>query len=243
MKSKLITHPRKTCSDKMIFAAKTSPRCEDRGFKMQYPSMVLSIFLGLAFMFVQACSDSKPRLLNAKSYEVIGNEDTNFPGRERATYYIVANLDNEDAQTRAETVVKAVFDLHQKHGGDVISVFAVPGKYAIGKGAQYAYVHYSPDNGGFSGEQGWMWDINAVPDKVTEVQKQVMELWFLNVERHRGKDGLLDLKAEKDLKNFIRKKLNLNKDFSIHPYIGLFSNITFELNNGVLVEKKELVKK
>lgn len=146
---------------------------------------------------------SRPDLSQAQAYQVIGSRDTGFAGRDRVTVTVVAPAAKTSDQL-AQTAMQAAIDWQKEHRPDFVSVLLEPSAKAAGRGLAYVVADYSPDKGGVSGKDGWVWQVEATQEGALSAEDlEVLNLWYGNRSRFQTADGLTD---EPALEAFISKQ-------------------------------------
>lgn len=152
---------------------------------------------------------------DAKPYTSIKQEVGGFPGRVRVHYEIISP-DASNHEQFAQTAMRAAIDKWRETQAQVVYVMLNPSPNLIGTGDAYAIARYAPDGGGDSGDEGWMWSVEAMSRPYTEKEIDVAELWFSNREQYLEDDGILA--NEPELKAFIAEELGILEDEVRLPY-------------------------
>ncbi|WP_316347666.1 DUF4875 domain-containing protein [Desulfuromonas acetoxidans] len=167
-----------------------------------------AITMVLAILAVSMCTltNSQPEfdLSKAKSYAIIEKEDFSFPGRNRLGWVITSPA--RTFEERAQTAIKAAITLQKELKADIASVRIEPDPELSGLGYPLAIANYSPDNGGYSGDQGWTWRVEASRNQISPQQIAIAKMWKNNRESFLKPDGSLD---EPNLRMEISKNLGL----------------------------------
>lgn len=152
----------------------------------------------------QAANRDTPDVL---AYRVVGSDDTSFSTRKRLNFQIVTTAINPSYEQKALTVIQAAKDLQKQHGAQLVTVSLEVSPDTIGTGSSLARAEYAPDNGGYSGDQGWTWKVFATETNPSETEVAVLRAWYKNRSRFLLKDGLTV--DEPALKSYIAKQLGL----------------------------------
>lgn len=107
----------------------------------------------------------------------------------------------------AATCMAAAKFYAEEYGFQALSVFVsdIPGPQSW-QGTRLAQCDYSPDKGGWSGDQGWLWqNVQAVPRPMTDQEREMKKLWG----EMRGKYQKNGSTNEAALKNAIAKKMGI----------------------------------
>jgi|GEM_PF-2001890 len=150
-------------------------------------------------------------LSQAKTYTVIGKDDFSFSTRSRLSWFITSPANT--AEERAQTAMKAAMDLQSITGADLASAWIEIEPALAKQGNALAIAYYAPDNGGFSGDQNWTWQVNASNDQVTDLQILIAKSWEQNKEKFRGQDGMID---EENLTTMLSDAIGVPPS-EIHP--------------------------
>ena len=170
----------------------------------------LSLILMLALSLVlTACGDS-PDLPQAVPYKVIDSHDSSPGGRGR----IEVTIHAPDATTReqfAHTAMKAAVDYEKKTKAKVVSVLLEPSQEGVRLGMSLAIARYASDGGGFSGDQGWTWQVDALDKRPDERQVKIESLWWGNRDRFQVPDGNgSTMTDEPAIKQFISDQIGIS---------------------------------
>jgi hypothetical protein len=185
--------------------------------KVNWKKAAIAIWVlvgGLVLIGLIAPRSGSPDFTKAMPYQVMTYGDFSFPGRTRLEWGITSSA--RSFEERAQTAMKAAFDLQKKSKADVVSIWLEIGPAMAGAGHQLAIARYAPDGGGFSGDQKWIWEVEAAVQEPDPLEIEVGELWYQNSEAYRGLDGALD---EPSLKAFIAEKLGVEKEKVSLPWI------------------------
>lgn len=211
--------PCKTCKHEVDQFAKLCPNCGAKNPGMSAGQSFLGCLGIIVLVFVigfsmEACSGSdsqtyKPtiELEQAKDYQLLSTSDQSFPGRKR----IQANISSPDASTEdelAQTAMKAAIDQQKSTRAHVVTVFLGSDLEQINTGDAYAIARYAPDNGGYSGDQGWRWQVEvALP--LTRIEEKTYELWELHKDQF-GTEGSWEVDID-SFNEFVSKELDIPK--------------------------------
>lgn len=147
---------------------------------------------------------TKPQLVAYREAEVA---DTSVSNRKRGEVRIVLADPAADftAEQLAATCMAAAKFYAREYGFQALSVFFadIPGDKPW-EGTQIARCAYSPDKGGWSGSQGWLWDeVKAVDRPLTGEERQMKKLWG----QLRGKAH-----GEAELKKAVAQKMKITPE-------------------------------
>lgn len=166
----------------------------------------------------------KPPIIEAKPYVVVRKHDNSFPGRKRLVFGISSAA--ETTHGRSSTVVQAARDLQKSTSADLVEVQLYPSEKLATAGGNYtAKALFAPDGGGYSGDQGWKWDVCVSSETYTKKDIELEEAWFENQNRFRLPNGAVD---EPKLKRFLSKKLGLPIAVIAPPF--LYPDMTVNVN-------------
>lgn len=143
----------------------------------------------------------------AQPYEVVRREDTSFPGRRRGTLAITS--DAATYEEFAQTAIKAAREEQERGRLDAVTVWLLTHADLYGRGFNYAQADYAPDGGGFSGDDGWRWQVTAVDTAWTDAQLRLRLLWESRRDEHTGSDGMLD---EEALRRAVAAEVDVHPD-------------------------------
>lgn len=167
-----------------------------------------------------ACnSNPSVEMSKAVQYKVVQTEDFSFPGRKRVGASIVVANNNLTFEQKAHTAMKAAADLQKQTQAKMVSVLMEYSSETLRLGYVAAKAEYSPDNGGYSGSQGYTWDVEATTESPTELELATLKLWGKNRSRFQ-KDGSTD---EPQLSKFIADQLSIRADEVSLPLYSLKS--------------------
>lgn len=129
-------------------------------------------------------------------YEVVQEQNSSIPGRERRTLSIVAPT-AETQLDRAATVRQALLDLEERTGAEAMTVWLIMHEQLVGYGLNYASGNYIPDGCGFSGQDcgGDVWSILATDETASPEQIQVAINWDEHSDSFLDENGLVDEEA------------------------------------------------
>ncbi|PAX78268.1 hypothetical protein CIK43_18930 [Citrobacter sp. TSA-1] len=161
----------------------------------------------------------------ARSYSLVDKDDISYAGRERYKISIVSP-DSQSLEERAATVKNAAIELQKKTGADFVSVLLLPTENSKGKGYVLAMADYSPDGCG-TGEKcdNKKLVVSASDVVLAKSQLQSISLWNEYKKKFAGSDGVLDIKEEKRLKQFISKQLNIPVKDVFVPSFFVLKNV------------------
>ncbi|MDV5392247.1 DUF4875 domain-containing protein [Shewanella xiamenensis] len=152
----------------------------------------------------------------AHKYQVVAEENTSMPGRERLRWRIVAPSALTQLD-RAETAKAAAKDLQEKTGADFTHIFLEAAEFTAGFGNVLAIVTYAPDGCGVTGKDctGKKWEVSASATQLSDTQMAVWKAWIENREKFMP-DGYVD---EDRLKEFLAKKFDTTPDKITLPWV------------------------
>ncbi|WP_285905714.1 DUF4875 domain-containing protein [Pseudodesulfovibrio pelocollis] len=208
--------PCPACKKRMPMDAGSCPRCghmvtaQERAAAARFARKVnigLMTILAAVILFSVLGSDTHPDTHHAVDYQVIAREDFSVPGRDRRQVTIIA----ASATTRdqfAHTAIKAALALAEQSGTQVAVAFLEPDPAIAGLGAALAIARHAPDSGGFSGDQGWSWQVEAAESRPTPQAITIERLWEANRDRFQTPDGSgSTMTDEPALRDFIAQTL------------------------------------
>ncbi len=173
------------------------------------PKITLPLLILIAFALL-ACG-GQPDLPHAGEYQVIEMKKSSR-SRDRVTCSIFA----PEITTRdefAQTTMKAALDLQAETGAKVVVVNLEEDPRTVGKGTLLAMAFHAPDGGGFSGDQGWTWDVKAADKRSSEDTLRMTTLWWRNRDRFQIPDGAgSTMTDEAALSKFIGETMGVNPD-------------------------------
>lgn len=153
-----------------------------------------------------------PDMSLAKPYEVVSSNDFSFPGRKRVSRSIIAPS-AKSYEERAHTAIKAAYDLQKESGAVVASIWVLSSPLLDGKGDLFALSNYAIDGSGYSGNQGWTWEVSASRQQPSETDILILELWAALRQKVIDSGSEFNEEMEKTVKNVIAKELNLPSNF------------------------------
>ena len=130
--------------------------------------------------------------------------------RGRVKIYLADPTAHVTPEALTATCMAAAKHYAAAYGFQALSVFLadMPGGNGW-EGTRLAQCSYSPDKGGWSGSQGWLWEqIMAAPRGLTDQERRIKKLWG-ELRGKYQKDGGTD---EDALKSAIAKKMNIKPD-------------------------------
>lgn len=92
------------------------------------------------------------------AYTIVDSGGNTVQGRKRIEVRIVAP-EARTFEQRGETVVLAAKELQERENAAVVFVILEPSAALAGLGSSLALAKYAPDGGGWSGDQGWTWEV------------------------------------------------------------------------------------
>lgn len=146
-------------------------------------------------------------------------KDTSLPRRRRGQVFItLAEPDGQFTSDQlAATCMAAAKHYAKEYGFKALTVFFsdLPGGQSW-EGTRLAQCSYSPDKGGWSGNQNWLWQgIQVVERGLTDQERQMKKLWGEMRSKYQ-KNGSTD---EAALSKAIAKKLGVKPDEVHLPYL------------------------
>lgn len=169
--------------------------------------------ISLALLFIISltlfgCGNSGPDTSQAKAYQVIKASKAT-PARPRVTCSIFAP-EAKSKEEFAHTVMQAAQSIQAETGAKVVVIELEEDPRTVGKGVLLGMAFYAPDGGGFSGDQGWTWDVKAADKRHTEDVLRMTTLWFRNRDRFQVPDGYgSTMTDEAALSAFIGKTMEI----------------------------------
>ena len=168
----------------------------------------------------------KPQPLQTSSiatldYRLDDIRDTSTPRRVRAQVSIY--LDDPGAQGGPElfaaTCMAAAKHYAEAKNLQALSVFlaTIPGDYGTGP-IRLAECSYSPDKGGWSGDQNWQWEnVRAVPRGLNE-QEQQMQSIYMELRGEKSPASSAEVQA---LFNDVARRMEITEDEFLQLQYGL----------------------
>lgn len=153
----------------------------------------------------QTSPAAKPQLVVYRESEV---DDTSIANRKRGQVRIVLADPAADftREQLAATCMAAAKFYAREYGFQALSVFFtdIPGDKPW-EGTQIARCAYSPDKGGWSGSQGWLWgEVMAVDRPLTGEERQMKKLW--GAARDKG------IRNEAEVKKAVAQKMKITPE-------------------------------
>lgn len=153
----------------------------------------------------QTSPAAKPQLVAYRESEV---DDTSIANRKRGQVRIVLADPAADftREQLAVTCMAAAKFYAREYGFQALSVFFtdIPGDKPW-EGTQIARCAYSPDKGGWSGSQGWLWgEVMAVDRPLTGEERQMKKLW--GAARDKG------IRNEAEVKKAVAQKMKITPE-------------------------------
>ncbi len=144
----------------------------------------------------------------AKPYSFVRYDDISYAGRKRFKVFIVSP-ESQDLESRVSTARAAAIEWQKEKRADFVSVLLLPTENSEGS-YLLTMADYSPDGCGTGAVcDNKKWAISSSDVILTKSQLQSISLWNEYKKKFAGNDGVLDLKEEKKLKQFISKQLNI----------------------------------
>lgn len=146
------------------------------------------------------------------AYTVVDREDASLPNRRRISISIVAP-EALTFEQRAQTAMKAAQDFQVSDNAHVSTVFLVPSPKLVGMGLNLAIARYAPDGGGYSGDQGWRWEVQATDQPLDEQRLRITELWEEKQSSFLIPDGFGGMRPDEDaIDQAVATELGINLD-------------------------------
>lgn len=175
---------------------------------MKRLSLTLTIALLLALLGCGGASG--PDTSRAKPYSVIDTKKTH--SRARVTCSILAP-EAKSYEEFAQTAMKAAMDAQKKTNAKVVVIELEEAPRTVGKGVLLAMAFYAPDGGGFSGDQGWTWDVKAVKSRHSDAILRMTTLWYNNRNDFQVPDNYGGTQTDEvALKAFIGKTMGIDPE-------------------------------
>ena len=168
----------------------------------------------------------KPPQKTTVTYNVIEREDQSIAGRKRISAYIVAP-DANTLQQRGETAIVAAQNLQKESGAKVVTVFLIPNGKKVGSelvfaGTNLALARYAPDGGGYSGDQQWIWEVQASDSTVNPQEIKIAERWYEEEGKYQIDDGFGGtITDEEALSKALAAEFGISPDDVGLPYFSL----------------------
>ncbi len=162
----------------------------------------------------------------AVTYNVAEREDNSIAGRKRLSVYLVAP-EAKTLKQRGETAIAAAEKLQKESGAKVVTVFLIPtGKKVGGElvfaGTNLALARYAPDSGGYSGDQGWKWEVQAYDGAVNPQEIKIAERWYEEEGKYQIDDGFGGTMTDEDaLSAALAAEFGVSPDDVGLPYFDL----------------------
>lgn len=165
---------------------------------------------------IVAAAPSTPAV-NIPGYSYFDFEKRTQGGRLRVQARIVpVSNENINEKTLAAICLGAAKHFAEENSAKVSSVFVMDQKADQWAMQILATCHYSPDNGGFSGDQKWTWNnVTAAERTTTDAEKRISIAWA-EMRGQYQKNGLTD---EDALKKAIAKKYKMKASDVTLPFL------------------------
>jgi len=189
--------PCPACKNDVSMQASTCPKCghpigEDdvrrHNVNMRNKGIFVIVVVVVLLSVVFSTMGDKPSLGHAVAYQVLAQDGSNPGGRARIQAVILAPSASDRDQF-AQTAMKAAKDLQKDTGAKVVSILLEPDATVANHGAALAIASYAPDGGGFSGKQGWTWQVEAADTRPGAQAIQIDALWWANRDKFQIPDG------------------------------------------------------
>ena len=138
-------------------------------------ALVLFVLVGAALVCVEGAPEAETT--------------TGVPAEPEAT------LEKTSYEEFAQTAIKEAREEQERGRLDAVTVWLLAHADLYGTGFNYAQANYAPDGGGFSGDDGWRWQVRAVDTAWTDAQLRLRLLWEGRRDEHTGADSRLDEEA------------------------------------------------
>ena len=191
------TMPCPACKQTVSMQAAACPNCghpigqEDvkrHNTNMRNKGIFVIIIAVAVIMYMFSGGPKKSDLPHAMSYQIVSQGNSTPGGRARAEATIIAPT-AESRDQFAQTAMQAAQDLQDKTRAKVVSILLEPDISVAGHGAALAIARYSPDGGGYSGKQGWTWQVESADKRPSAQAVQIDALWFANRNKFQVPDG------------------------------------------------------
>jgi hypothetical protein len=162
---------------------------------------------------------AKEASIQLVGFKEVSVENTSTGNRRRAQVMLVlANPDDKvTPEGLASTCMGAAKFYAEQYGLQALSVFIddVPG--GDWRSMRLANCSYSPDRGGWSGDQNWLWEnVQAAPRGTTKIERQIKKLWV----QWRNKFQVNGATDKEALSAAIAKKLKIKPDaVTLMPFL------------------------
>jgi len=161
--------------------------------------------------------------LSPVAYSIVDSGGDTVQGRKRIEVRIVAP-EARTFEQRGETVILAAKELQERENAAVVFVILEPSAALAGLGSSLALAKYAPDGGGWSGDQGWTWEVEASRDSVDPMQVKVAERWEERKDAFQISDGFGGTMTDDDaLSEALAKELGVTEEQIRFPYFTLES--------------------
>lgn len=135
--------------------------------------------------------------LTPQPYRVVDSGRNTVLGRKRIEVRIVAP-EAETFEQRGETVILAARELQAAENAQVVMVVLEASEALAGEGYVKALARYAPDGGGFSGDQGWTWQVTSSPLPLDPQQVEIAEAWSSRRDNFQISDGFGGTTTDED---------------------------------------------
>lgn len=168
---------------------------------------ISALILVLTMITLVGCGSS-PDMAQAVEYQTIETKKhSNSRHRvERSIYAAEAKTKDQFAHT----AMKAALDLQKETGAKVV-IINLREDHRLD--VALSMVFYAPDGGGFSGDQGWTWDVKATDKRHDEEELRMSTLWWRNRDRFQVSDGYGGTETDEEaLSKFIGETMGIAPD-------------------------------
>ena len=182
------------------------------------------LFLGLLAVLCVSCSGTEIDTSLAKSYQVMDDESLpTSTGRTARAWHIVS--DSSSFEEHAQTIARALLDLHREHGAVVNRVELYPSRALVGSGVKHGYGFYATDGRAGQGFPGAdpdyraTWRVFATDRRLTEREVDIAELWMERARDFPSQDPFSSLAIDADaLRLHISAELGLRYEDVVLPH-------------------------
>ena len=135
-------------------------------------------------------------------YRVVERKDQSIANRKRLAVYMVAP-EAKTVEHRGALVIAVAQKLQKESGAKIVMVFLIPSGKKVGgelvfAGTNLALARYAPDGGGYSGDQGWKWEVQAYDGTVDPQEIKIAERWYELKSKYQIDDGFGGTRTDED---------------------------------------------
>ncbi len=154
------------------------------------------VILGLcAFVYFEFCGEEK--IEGASPFKITEYDRADFATRRRAMAWVSVPPTITDAEL-LPTVRAAMREVLKRRHVDVAAIWLHPEEIPAGVGVVLAKADYARDAKGWSGEEAWTWNVEAVGPGVLPLNTEDLNIvreWYLRMPEYRLPDGQIKEKA------------------------------------------------